>query len=192
MNALSSNRSNLPYDLLAARQLICEDTGLDPRTLRFAGELLQVHPDFAQWSGAIERVLRPLALVMLVPAAHALKVSQSVNAHYLGTSLKCETISRQQPERPRASVVNSLVQRVQVADTPMRAWLEHRLSTRFDYQCVDSVEELQATTQGVTLAGQVKRSAHSFEKTIFTRSMNAGTGSLVSTPIPSWNSCSWS
>lgn len=164
LSALRQNRSNLPRDLLAARQLICADTGLDPSTLRFAGELLQVREEFSEWNGAIERVLRPLALVMLVPAAHTLNVSRAVNARHLGTSLRYESIGRQTPVTRPVSAQDSLVHRVEVAPGPMHDWLESRLAERFDYSCVQNVEELLEVARGVTLAGQVKRGPHSFEK----------------------------
>ena len=162
--SLRKNRSNLPHDLLAARQLICQDTGLEPATLRFAGELLQVSEDFPEWNGAIERVLRPLALVLLVPAVHALAVSRAVNARHLGTSLRFETIGRNTPAPRQATAENSLVHRVEVAQSPMQGWLQARLAERFDYSCVHDVEQLQQVPRGVTLAGQVKRGPHSYEK----------------------------
>ncbi|MER8024336.1 ATP-binding protein [Glutamicibacter protophormiae] len=164
MQALRSSRSNLPRDLLAARALICQDTGLSADTLRFAGELLQVEQEHAAWTGAIERVLRPLALVMLVPAAHTLAVSRAVNARHLNASLKFETVSPQAPAQRRPSARNSLVYRVQVAQTPMQGWLQQRLAERYDYACVDDADQLAQVARGVTLAGQVKRGPTSFEK----------------------------
>lgn len=164
MQALRSSRSNLPRDLLAARALICQDTGLSADTLRFAGELLQVEQEHAAWTGAIERVLRPLALVMLVPSAHTLAVSRAVNARHLNASLKFETVSPQAPAQRRPSAQNSLVYRVQVAQTPMQGWLQQRLAERYDYACVDDADQLAQVARGVTLAGQVKRGPTSFEK----------------------------
>lgn len=164
MQALRSSRSNLPRDLLAARALICQDTGLSADTLRFAGELLQVQEAHAAWTGAIERVLRPLALVMLVPSAHTLAVSRAVNARHLNASLKFETISPQAPAQRRLSAQNSLVYRVQVAASPMQGWLQQRLAERYDYACVDDADQLAQVSRGVTLAGQVKRGPTSFEK----------------------------
>jgi len=164
MQALRSSRSNLPRDLLAARALICQDTGLSVDTLRFAGELLQVKQEHAAWTGAIERVLRPLALVMLVPAAHTLAVSRAVNARHLNASLKFETINPQASAQRRPSAQDSLVYRVQVAQSPMHGWLQQRLVERYDYACVDDADQLQQVARGVTLAGQVKRGPTSFEK----------------------------
>ncbi|MGO3508553.1 ATP-binding protein [Glutamicibacter arilaitensis] len=164
MQALRSSRSNLPRDLLAARAMICQDTGLSPDTLRFAGELLQVEASHAEWTGAIERVLRPLALVMLVPSAHTLAVSRAVNARHLNASLKFETIGPQAPAQRRPSAQNSLVYRVQVATSPMHDWLQARLAERYDYACVNDADQLAQVARGVTLAGQVKRGPTSFEK----------------------------
>jgi uncharacterized protein YPO0396 len=164
LESLRQSRSNIGKALLDARRVVARATGLPESTLPYAAELLQVRPEFADWTGAIERVLRPLAAVMLVPAAHELVVSAAVDAAHLGAHLRFETVPAvvEPPRRPSSS--DSLVYRVEVADGHMRPWLHHELARRFDYLCVESSQQLVETDRGVTRAGQVKRGRRSFEK----------------------------
>ncbi|UNX55174.1 hypothetical protein MF406_02490 [Georgenia sp. TF02-10] len=164
LTALKGVRSNLDARLLQARRLVCQETGLTPATLPFAGELVQVRPEHADWTGAIERVLRPLATVMLVPAAHRERVAAAVDGVHLGTRLVFEAVPTEvEPPRPVAAET-SLVHRVEVAPGPMAAWLHATLSRSYDYACVAGPAELHRHDRAVTRAGQVKRGRGRYEK----------------------------
>lgn len=164
LRSLHQRRSNLDDRLIRARALIAQTAGLPVSAFPFAGELLEVRKDFGEWTGAIERVLRPLATVMLVPQTHLAKVREAVDGVHLGTRLVFEAVpQRSEPPRPAGSQ-RSLVHRVEVADSPMAPWLNSMLARSYDYECVDSAAELAAGNQAVTRAGQVKRSATRHEK----------------------------
>ena len=164
LTALKRARSNLPANLLEARALVCRATGLSPDLLPFAGELLQVRPEHAEWTGPIERVLRPLATVLLVPALHREALLRAVDAHHLRARLVLEVVPAQ-VESPRlVGSPGSLVHRVAVKDGPMRGWLEATLSRQYDYECVPTDAELAGVDRAVTRAGTVKRGATRVEK----------------------------
>lgn len=164
LRALRGVRSNLSAQLLAARTLICRETGLAPASLPFAGELLQVRPEHAGWTGAIERVLHPLATVLLVPAAHRDAVVAAADAHHLGTRLSMESVpASAEPPRPVRTEL-SLVHRVEVAEGPMAPWLNATLAKTYDYACVEAPTELHDHDRAVTRAGQVKRGRTRYEK----------------------------
>ena len=164
LRALRGVRSNLDSRLLEARALLCRETGLSPATLPFAGELLQVRAEYAEWTGAIERVLRPLATVLLVPAAHRETVVAAADAHHLGTRLVLESVPAQsEPPRP-VRTDHSLVHRVEVAGGPLASWLHATLAKSYDYACVDDVAELADHERAVTRAGQVRRGRTRYEK----------------------------
>lgn len=167
LQALRSSRSNVGQRLLAARTIIAEAAGLPVKSLPFAAELLQVKDSYADWTGAIERVLRPLATVMLVPAAHEFAVSAAVDAHHLGARLRFTTVPAESGTPPRAGSEDSLVYRVRVNDdatSAVRDWLHYELARRFDYQCVEAADQLGGLERGVTRAGQVKRGPRTYEK----------------------------
>lgn len=164
LKSLRGRRSNLGDRLVTARSVVAEAAGLPASAFPFAGELLEVRKEFADWTGAIERVLRPLATVMLVPEKHIDRVRDAVDGLFLGARLVFESVpSRSEPPRP-ARTERSLVSRVQVADGPMAGWLHSVLSGNYDYECVDSPAELGGSEKAVTRAGQVKRSRTRHEK----------------------------
>jgi uncharacterized protein YPO0396 len=164
LQSLRGRRSNLGDRLVSARSVVAGVAGMPASAFPFAGELLEVRKEFADWTGAIERVLRPLATVMLVPEMHIDRVRDAVDGLFLGTRLVFESVpSRAEPPRP-ARTERSLVSRVQVADGPMAGWLHSVLSVNYDYECVDAPAELGGAEKAVTRAGQVKRSRTRHEK----------------------------
>ena len=65
--AWSSAPATCPREQVDVRAQLCDDLGLTPDDLPYAGELLDVDEQHAQWRGAAERVLRGFALSLLVP-----------------------------------------------------------------------------------------------------------------------------
>lgn len=158
-------RSNLDPALLRARQLICASTGLGPGELPFVGELVQVRPSDVDWTGAIERALRPLAVVMLVSAPSRDLVVRAVDEHHLGARLLIEVVATSDTIAPRALRDDrSLVRKVEVHAGPFAAWIEAALASGYDLPCVEHVNDLRGLDRGLTRAGQVKRGPHRFEK----------------------------
>lgn len=164
ITALRTRRSNLDRRLLEARTAVADEAGLPEQALPFAGELLEVDADFAQWTGAIERVLHPLATVMLVPRAHLPAVRKAVNALHLGSRLVFEDIPPRAEAPRQTNPAVSLVHRVKVADGPLAGWLHQELSRRYDFACVETPADLAAHEKAVTRAGQVRRSRTRYEK----------------------------
>jgi uncharacterized protein YPO0396 len=162
--SLRKRRSNIEDRLVRARELVAHDAGLPASAFPFAAELLQVRAEHAEWSGAVERVLRPLATVMLVPETHIAAVRAAADARHLGTRLVFESVPpRPEPGRsPRSE--RSLVHRVEVKRGPMEEWLLSVLTRQYDYECVGSPAELAGFDAAVTRAGQVKRSRTRHEK----------------------------
>lgn len=161
---LRSRKSNLPAALQLARRTLAEELGLSEAALPFAGELIEVLPDYAEWTGAIERVLYPLASALLVRDEHLQKVRRFVEGRNLGTRLVFEAVSViADPPRPARSE-RSLLHRITVSDSSFHDWLSSRVSTEFDIACVDHPDDLDRIDRGVTIGGQIKKSARRYEK----------------------------
>lgn len=164
LEALKRRRSNLPPELLVARQQLADELGLAEQTLPFVGELIEVRPEFAEWAGAIERVLYPIASAMLVRDDLLTAVRRRVDRRHLGARLVFEAVPALAPPVRKASDARSLLYRIRVVGGPFAEWLQARLSTEFDLACVDSADELDDVERGVTLSGQIKKSARRYEK----------------------------
>lgn len=159
--------SNLDPQLLRVREMLTERIGIGRDELPFAGELLEVEDSEAAWTGAIERVLRPLARTLLVPERHHAAVVELVDATHLGTRLVHQRISEgtAEPAADPAVDPRSLVQKVRIDRGPFAPWLARELASRYDHLCVDSVTELaRVRGRAVTRAGQVKHAGSRYEK----------------------------
>ncbi|WP_311200971.1 ATP-binding protein [Dietzia papillomatosis] len=76
LSGLTGRTSNLPTEQLQVRAQLCAELGLDAAELPFAGELMDIAAEHAQWRGAAERVLRGFALSLLVPQEHYADVAE--------------------------------------------------------------------------------------------------------------------
>ena len=164
LTTLRRHSSNIDGRLQEVRDDLAASRGIPRDALPFAGELLDVDPAFVDWSGAIERVLRPLATTLLVRDDHLRDVRRWADARSLGTRLVIEAVPPL-VDTPRPVTTDmSLVHRVTAVDGPFRPWLLRHLTEHYDYACVDGPDALDTVARGVTRAGQVKSGARRFVK----------------------------
>lgn len=164
LTELRSRKSNLPAALLRARRQLADELGLTEAALPFAGELIEVLPEYAEWTGAIERVLFPLASALLVRDEHLRDVRRRVEQRHLGARLVFEAVPALADPPRAARTDRSLLHRIRVSAGGFHDWLQSRVASEFDYACVDHPDELDTVDRGVTLGGQVKKSARRYEK----------------------------
>ena len=164
LGELRTRKSNLPAALLLARKQLAQELKVTEAALPFAGELIEVLPEFAAWSGAIERVLFPLASALLVRDDYLPEVRRRVEARNLGARLVFEAVPAITGPPKAARTDRSLLHRIRVSDGPFHDWLQTRTAAEFDFACVDHPDELDDVDRGVTLGGQVKKSARRYEK----------------------------
>ncbi|MDR0592934.1 MAG: AAA family ATPase, partial [Bifidobacteriaceae bacterium] len=164
LEAVAQSRSNLPVAQLQARELLARVSGVPLAQLPFAGELMEVPEQHSDWRGAFERVLRPLAMSLLVPAKHGQAITAAADAHNLRTRLVFRIVPADAPRVERPVMPDSLALRVAVKDGPLAGWLSATLTRRYDYACVGDPAELAPVERGVTRAGQVKHGRDHHEK----------------------------
>jgi uncharacterized protein YPO0396 len=107
IESLRRSGSTVPNSLMAIRAELAAGTGLSEKALPFAAELIEVDPDQARWTGAIERVLRPMALTVLVRAENLTAVRTWVDAHRIRGRLVFEEVPLQVPPVRAPSAVSS-------------------------------------------------------------------------------------
>jgi len=165
--AISSIRqtgSTVPDGLLSIRSDLADALDVPVSALPFASEQIEVLPEHAAWTGAIERVLRPFALTLLVRTEHLPAVRRWIDGRRLPGRLVFEEVAAGAPAARPARSEQSLVRRIAVAPGPFADWIGGQLSDRYDYACVDSADELEGHIRAVTLNGQVKTSRTRYEK----------------------------
>lgn len=172
--SLENRTSNLPVEQVDVRGELCDDLGLTPEDLPYAGELLDVAEEHTEWRGAAERVLRGFALSLLVPQQHYDAVTSWVNSRRLtftgrggrptGAKLVYERVSRQRVRlQPAAGDALVLADCLEVKDGEFRDYLRDELTKRADHRCAADLEEFRGHRRAVTREGQV-RSGERHEK----------------------------
>ena len=164
IDSLRRSGSTVPTNLLEIRRELADGTGLTEKALPFAAELIEVDPDEAAWTGAIERVLRPMALTVLVRSENIASVRAWVDSHRIRGRLVFEEVPAHVPGPRPAGSDSSLINKVHVAETGFGDWVRSTLSERFDFACVDAPEELDDHHRAVTVKGQIKTSRTRYEK----------------------------
>src|SRR6202171_2727272 len=174
LTSLEQRTSNLPVEQVEVRAELCTALELTPESLPYAGELLDVSDEYADWRGAAERVLRGFALSLLVPQQHYDAVAGWVNSRRLtfhgrggqaiGAKLVYERVARQRVRLQSPGHDGLLLANcIEVKDGPFREYLVDELTKRADYRCASSLEEFRSQRRAVTREGQV-RSGERHEK----------------------------
>jgi uncharacterized protein YPO0396 len=165
--SLQSRRSSIPKFNLDLRQRLCQALGLEESELPFAGELIRVRPEEAQWEGAAERLLRSFALSVLVPDHRYQAVSDWINDHHLAGRLVYYRVpaSTATLPSPRHSPSGDLLfAKLEITDTVFSSWLERELAVRADHACVATMAEFRRAAKAITKAGQIKGAGGRHEK----------------------------
>lgn len=160
LTSLQQRRTSIPREYLVLREKLCEALSLVEADLPFAGELIAVRPEHAEWEGAAERVLRGFALSLLVPDKHYLAASGWINDHHLGARLVYFRVLTPRGAVPAADTdpgVLPLYAVLEIKDSSeFYPWLERELFKRADYACVDSMQEYRRAKRAVTRSGLVR------------------------------------
>jgi len=157
---LEKRKSNIPKQNSDIRDQIASELNIE---LPFVGELLRVNDK--AWEGAIERVLRPFALSLLVDKVNYTKVSRYIDKTNLKGRIVYLRVMKSKNTSLSPLVENSVVEKIDILhDTPFYEWLEEELYRRFDYSCVESMTEFRRFKRALTKNGQIKSSLVRHEK----------------------------
>ena len=164
ISALRRSGSTVPEYLQRVRGDIAQSIGIPADAMPFAAELIEVKPEYADWTGAIERVLRPFALTLLVRSRYLSAVRVWADTHEVRGRLVFEEVS-DDSEAPAAALhPDSLVNRIDVTASSIGAWAAREISVRYDYVCVNTPDDLGKYAKAVTIRGQLKTSRSRYEK----------------------------
>lgn len=159
--SVERNNVNIPRNFLGVRLRLCEALQVETTTMPFAGELMEVKPEYTEWAGAVERLLRGFGLSLLVPEHLYRPAAEFINSTMLHLRLTFHPVPTRVPSPPRLSeelVPGRLSFR---ADHPLHSWVIAELSRRFNYRCCATIAELERVERGVTRQGLMRdRSRH--------------------------------
>lgn len=141
------------------RQFIARGAGVDVADLPFAGELMDVKPEYqAQWRGALERLLRGFGLSLLVPEHLYARVNRFINENDLRARVVYHRVPKETPSFQPSHDAGRVIQRMRLKDGhPLARWVEGELRTHFNYRCCESIEEFEnATGFALTKQGLIR------------------------------------
>ncbi|MDP9994432.1 uncharacterized protein YPO0396 [Variovorax boronicumulans] len=158
--------SSIPAPYLRLRAELAQELGAQPSELPFAGELMEVRPEDAEWTGAIERVLHGFSLSIVVQPELYADFSRALNERHTGMRivyLRAMVASPNEADR-RTLAEGSLIRKVNLARGPHQNWMRQQLRQHFDYECVEDMAEFRSSPRAVTKKGQVKHNSTRHEK----------------------------
>jgi uncharacterized protein YPO0396 len=165
--ATQKNKTLIPYQYLELRRMLCEKLGLSPSDMPYAAELMAVKDSEAKWRLAAEKLLRPLALKLLVPVTHFKAANQVLKSQNIGMKIILQSIDFEQDFKliamPLAKdfVISKLEFLPKARQT---VWLQNHINENFAYQCVEDMNIFQAASRAITVEGLIKRHIHLSEK----------------------------
>ena len=164
--SLRARKNNIPARDLELRARLCRELRLTDESLPFAGELIAVREEEADWEGAAERLLRGFALSVLVPDQHYSAVSDWINGHHLTGRIVYFRVPQAagRVSAPPELGGSTLAAKLTVNDSPFAPWLEHELARRADVECVETMAEFRRMPRAITKAGQLKGTGGRHEK----------------------------
>ena len=159
LRSLRSRPDLIPERDRRMREFIANGAMVDVADLPFAGELMDVKPEFQlQWRGALERLLRGFGLSLLVPEHLYSRVNRFINDNDLRGRVVYHRVPRDvspfQPSHDRGRVI----ERMQLKNGhPLSRWVESELRTHFNYRCCESIEEFESASGfAVTKKGLIR------------------------------------
>ncbi len=165
LDSLRRRRSNIPESQVALRERLRSSLELPVDRLPFAGELIRVRNDEAEWEGAAERLLRGFALSLLVPDEYYQRVSAWVDDNQLKGRLVYFRARQPVDAGSFDPGPDSLIRKLEIKQgSPLGPWIEHELARRYDYACCRTMEQFHRERQALTRMGQTKGSGERHEK----------------------------
>ncbi|MCF1369260.1 hypothetical protein LH704_21130 [Burkholderia cenocepacia] len=166
--SLEQRKSNLPRELVNVRDQIALALNLDPASLPFGGELLEVPEKFRRWQGALERLLAPLTRSFLVPEEHYPGVVNWLELNHTGQHV---LYLRMRPHQKRFDNGPKAPGRMLDSSTDeYGGWLRDEIAAHYgEFVCAETADEFRNSPRAISLHGQIKRGGARHEKNDRTR-----------------------
>lgn len=165
LDALRDRQVLIPAALQRVRDELSVGTGVPVAELPFAGELIEVKPEYSEdWSGAIEKLLRNFGISLLVPERHYQRVVSWINSRRLknaaGEGLRLdyhaanpEAAGSQTPPPDARSVAGRLNFRTEHI---FARWVAAEIRRGFPHVCCRDTVELERERFGLTREGTIR------------------------------------
>jgi uncharacterized protein YPO0396 len=162
--SLQQRKNRVPIEQINIRTALIAKLNIPENQVPFAAELLKIND--ADWELTGEKLLRPLALTLLVKEENIDAVSRYVQQNDLEGKifyLKLVKNAAYTEGSPKLSK-SSILQKIEVRKgSDFTTELEVYLHQNYNYQCVNGIAELLRTDYGLTDKGLIK-TGENYEK----------------------------
>lgn len=158
LESLMNRKSNIPRKNLDVRKRITQALNIAETEIPFVGELVRVKETELIWESAIERLMRPFGLNLLVPETYYRQFNQHVNHVNLYARIVYHKVSeRIAPELFPASDPDSLISKLEIkSDTVFRDWIEGYIRKVYNYICAQDLKDFERLDKSITPSGLIK------------------------------------
>jgi uncharacterized protein YPO0396 len=157
IEALRSGHGNIPRRFREIRADLCEDLNLGQDSIPFIAELIAVKEAESEWEGAIEKLLAPVSLILLVPMEIQSDVENWLHGHYLGRLIQA-AVMKEVNESLFADIhPGSILTKLDFQEEhPYSEWLRAHLQSRFPHIACDSMTMFQRERFALAKSGLIK------------------------------------
>ena len=160
--SLQQRKNRVPIEQVQIRENIVKKLDLLEQNLPFVAELLKVTDEV--WEQNIERLLRPLALTLLVKEENLEAVNQYLNRNDLKGKIFIQKIEKNPTISSEKLEKHSILQKIEVKKgTDFTVGLEAFLRENYNFRCTEGVAEMQRFDKALTERGLIKSENH-YEK----------------------------
>lgn len=166
---LEKNKNNISGRVSEIRNEILQAVGATSAEIPFIGELIRLKEGEWGWEASIERILHNFALRLIVPEKYYRDVNRYVNENNLNGRIVYQRYQdfvsiREMEERELEE--NHLLGKIEFKpDNQYVDWIENEIYHRYNYACVDSLEEFNYYDEkAVTREGLIKSVGNKHEK----------------------------
>lgn len=164
LESLAGRKALIPSFLQYSRDALCAATNISQEEVPFAGELMEIKPEFAEeWSGAIEKLLYNFGVSLLVPEKYYQQVSRWVNGRRLrsasgeGILLRYHRIPQNEFRDMNAASERLVAGRLNFRDEhPFARWAAGEVQSSFPHACCLDTLELERERFGLTKEGLIR------------------------------------
>ena len=157
-------QNNIPVPQRRIREALLTYLNATEDELPFVGELLEVQADErAVWQLAIEKLLRPFALCLLVPEP----LRRTVNAYVKDANLKGKLVffpvdvRRNLTSKRYVNQFDTIRSKINIKgidadESDYGNWIEQQMEERYGYRCVDNLDDFYTSPKALTKEGFIR------------------------------------
>lgn len=155
IDMLHQSKTNIPLYLVQLRKEICNGLKIDPDEMPFVGELVQVSSSELDWQPALEKLLCPYALRLLIPDKYYKRATSYINIQNLRNKIVYNHVT--DSALIQHADQNTIIHKLEFhPDHKLARYVEQQLIQQYSYIAVDSDKELPRYDKAITINGLSK------------------------------------